>query len=288
MSNQNDIRMKKGNQWLVLVAVVYLIIEIATSALRGINFILSSSVMFPVYLLLTFFVCKGLSSVRPWKVFAAAGLAVLLPYVATYREFFIPGHLDVLIRLSGIGCGVLFFRSGTVLRCVVVGLSIALVCCFTPLWYGWINYLSMGSFRMAADIPITRPIVLTNRADTVVLGQRAEKIYVLDLWNSSCGYCMTEFPRFQAIADKFKDDGRVVFCTAQVLERKWEMFAHLIPLRHGSSLPSFVWKDNEYLSELGIKGVPHVLVVSPDDRIVYRGNVKYVERHVKRLLRAMP
>lgn len=273
--------MKSQLTKLLLLATAYLCVEIATSALRGVSFIVSSSVMFPAYFLLTFFLIKKLSSVKPWKIYLAASLAVAAPYVVLFAPRLYLGQMDVLIRLAGILGGFLFYKANKTSRYCVVGLSVAFIFCFSPLQYGWGHYLNYGSFKRDPGVAISRPLVLTNRTDTVVISQRPGKTYVLDLWNSHCGYCMKEFPHFQALADKYKDDDRVVFYTVDVLEREENPHALRTPSEYGCALPSFACKDDEFLAELQINGVPVVFVIAPDGRVIYRGDFKHVERHIE-------
>lgn len=278
--------MKPEIKKLLLVALAYLFLEVASSPMRGFSFILCSSVMFPVYFLLTALLCKRLAPTRPWKILAAATAAILLPYLLTSKELLQIGHLDVLIHLLGVLGGCLFFKARPAVRCLVAALSAAFVFTFTPLWYSWISYQNYGSFRATTDVRLAHPLVLTCPTDTLVIGMRPGKTYVLDLWNSYCGYCMKGFPDFQALADKYQDSGRILFYTVNILEPRENPSVFDIPARFGCRLPVFACKDDEFLSSLGIQGVPVVLVITPDGRVAYRGPLERAEPHIRRLSHA--
>ena len=275
--------MKSQLSKLLLLAAAYLCVEIATSALRGVSFIISSSVMFPAYFLLTFWVCKRWISQKPWKIVVAATVALLLPSVLASTEFFQVGHPDVLFRLLGVWGGAFFFKAKTLPRCLIAGLAVALMLCFTPLWWAWINYRNYGSFQTTTDATITRPLVLTNPTDTLILNRQPGKTYVLDLWNSYCGHCVRKFPDFQALADKYRNGDKIAFCLVDVFERKDDPHLLDTPRRHGCRLPSFAFEDDEFLARLGIQGVPVILIILPDGKVAYRGPIERVERHLKRL-----
>ena len=93
--------MKPEIKKLLLVALAYLFLEVASSPMRGFSFILCSSVMFPVYFLLTALLCKRLAPTRPWKILAAATAAILLPYLLTSKELLQIGKIIFTYVMSG-------------------------------------------------------------------------------------------------------------------------------------------------------------------------------------------
>jgi len=97
------------------------------------------------------------------------------------------------------------------------------------------------------------------------------RVQVIDLWSNSCGYCITAFPEFQKVFNKYKNDDDVEVFALNVDEN--------IPNRDRGS--SFVEKysfrnyfvSKEILEKLKFNTFPNYMIVSKKGQIKYFGNL---------------
>ena len=104
------------------------------------------------------------------------------------------------------------------------------------------------------------------------------KTVVLDLWNTSCGNCYTEFPNVAEFRDSFSPEDSVEVYTVHLAEgpedrregiRRYEEGGYTVPLL----LSSMSVKDAR--EKLGIRGVPNTVILNPNGRIHYVGHPQY-------------
>lgn len=281
--------MKKEIKILVLTGVIYLLTEALTFSLRRIDFSLSAIVGFLVYFVLTFFWFRKFFWIRFRKLLPMAlggyfCLNIIAFAIDGIPSYLIPGYLDECIRLLGILSGAFLVKGNRVCRVFIIILALLLLCNIPYLYDGYWRYLSYGTFSGRVDISLSGPLLLENETDTLVIGENAGKIYVLDCWNTRCGYCIREFPEFQKFFDKFKGDDRVEFYALNVHEKEIARHIYLLPSQHGCQVPVRVMRDSEMMKRYGVLGVPTYLVISPEGRIVYLGDGGGAERFLKGLL----
>lgn len=282
--------MKEETKIIILTGVIYLLTELITFPLRAIGFEISAIIGFILYFVLTYFWCKNFFWIRFGKLLSMAlcGSCSLYFIVFTIKGMpfsLLPGNLDPCIRLIGIVLGAFFVKSNLVFRGLITVVALLLLCYTPRLYAGYLTYLSWGTFTGRTDILLSKPLLLENETDTLVIGENAGKIYVLDCWNTCCGYCIDAFPRYQKFYEKFKGNEKVEFYAINVHEKEIARHIYLLPSQHGCQVPVRIACDSEVIKRYGVVAVPVLLVISPEGHIVYRGSdCAEAERVLKALL----
>ncbi|MCR5861887.1 TlpA family protein disulfide reductase [Flavobacterium sp. J372] len=110
------------------------------------------------------------------------------------------------------------------------------------------------------------------------LRDKAGKIIVLDLWNSSCGSCIKAFPKFEALAHEFKNDTTIEFYSLNIPIRKVDEKDRVKKFTDKYSF-SKLYADMNASKALNITAVPQYLIVDKNQNIAYIGGL-YTEPNV--------
>lgn len=92
------------------------------------------------------------------------------------------------------------------------------------------------------------------------------KVVVIDFWATWCGPCRKLIPEMNAWAEKFKDD--VVFIG--ISDEKEEVvtkFSGETKMTYHSAIDT----QKRLHKALGVKGIPHCMVISPDGIVRWQG-----------------
>ncbi|GJM18417.1 MAG: hypothetical protein DHS20C14_06300 [Phycisphaeraceae bacterium] len=103
-------------------------------------------------------------------------------------------------------------------------------------------------------------------------GQRAPetegKVVVLDFWATWCGPCKKFSPRLDALQRKHADDIVAVAISGQGEERETvEKYLE----SHGSAYRHAFSEEQELYETIGVKGIPHVVILSSDGIVRWHG-----------------
>src|SRR5690606_6703069 len=103
-----------------------------------------------------------------------------------------------------------------------------------------------------------------------------DKIIVLDFWTTSCGVCFNEFPLYNDLTLKYKDDDRIEFYSVNVpLKRDvFEKSVEMIEAYNYSFKNIYAISEKEVSEELNIYAFPNIVIVK-NDTIVYQGHPSY-------------
>jgi thiol-disulfide isomerase/thioredoxin len=89
-----------------------------------------------------------------------------------------------------------------------------------------------------------------------------DKLYVVELWSTSCGICLKKMPDFELLAQDFKHESRVACRLLNLpLERDTPDQAKQILLKRGVHLQSLFAKEVDSWNQLNIAGVPQFLLI---------------------------
>ena len=104
------------------------------------------------------------------------------------------------------------------------------------------------------------------------------KTIVMDFWGSWCPPCRAELPKFQALYDKYKNNGKVVFLgmnweRGNVPDARMKAVSDFMA-KNSYTFPVIIDHDRVAVEAYQIEGFPTVYVIDPSGTIRYR-NVGY-------------
>src|SRR5690606_12654862 len=103
-----------------------------------------------------------------------------------------------------------------------------------------------------------------------------DKIIVLDFWTTSCGICFREFPLYNDLTLKHKDNNQIEFYSVNVpLSRDtFEKNIEIIEEYNYSFKNIYAVSDDEIAEKLNIYAFPNIVIIK-DSIIVYQGHPSY-------------
>jgi thiol-disulfide isomerase/thioredoxin len=118
---------------------------------------------------------------------------------------------------------------------------------------------------------------------------KGEKLTVIDFWATWCKPCARAIPKLNGLASKYKDQG-VRFLGINVdsprNDAKVKPFVHTYKIKY----PVLRDPNSEYSSEVNITGLPTLLMVDGENKIVYihqgyrPGDENVIEKEIKKHL----
>ena len=291
---------KKNERWylLFLITVCSLVIELITSPLRG-GFVISGK-GFPLCAVITFIIYfvfiiimlkKYTSKLKPQWILIACLLGSSILQLPT-RIFFSDTLLslpDWLFHLFGIFMGYFFYISGKYVKPSIVVISI--ICCSFLYFKGYglfLHKLYFGTFTGIVHNKVEIPkFHFTDKDGNAMTSQSfTGKYVILDFWNTSCGVCFQEFPKFEDQYVKYKSNNDLSLYAVNIkLPRDNEGLSFEIISERGYSFPN-LQGDQDAEKIFGIQAYPTVIVLNTEGKIVFRGNkdkaFSFLEREIKK------
>ena len=280
------------------ITFLSLMIEIITSPLRGhVSSMACAVVTFTLYFIFTNLMLKNYTSKLKSKRILLACLVGCLIIQLPFRVIAFRGTLisfpDFLFHLFGIFMGYFFYFSGKYIKSGIVVISI--FCCTFLYFKGydlWIHKLNFGTFSgIIQDKEQTPEFQFTSMdGNSITNTDFAEKYVILDFWNSSCGVCFREFPKFEDQYVKYQSKNNIALYSVNVL-LKHEAQGSIDPFKiiseKGYTFPTLQGGRVEDAKNIfGVDVYPTVIVLNPIGVMVYRGNVEgafsFVEDELKR------
>jgi len=97
------------------------------------------------------------------------------------------------------------------------------------------------------------------------------KIIVLDLWDTSCGVCIKEFPKFESLKREFEKDSLLEFYSVNLpLDR--DNFSRTIKYTQPYTFEK-LYADKNVRTQLGIKLIPQYIIIDGKGAIRYIGSL---------------
>lgn len=205
-------------------------------------------------------------------------------YVFSVSVFFI--IVGVLVKdLSRVGILILLLPITTYLafkalekkKFIKNGIIVVLISFFGS-YYVFPNYFQFYQAYIKKEVKINQPfpnIGLTNKNKEQVMFDK-DKIIVLDFWTTSCGVCFREFPLFNDLTLKYKDNSQIEFYSVNVpLKRDaFEKNVEIIEEYKYSFKNIYAISDDEISEKLNIYAFPTIVIIK-DNMIVYQGHPSY-------------
>lgn len=135
----------------------------------------------------------------------------------------------------------------------------------------WVNYVIYNSDFEEKYFPTDKAYLKDINGDQFNFD--SDKVYVVDLWNSSCRVCFEKFPEFEELSSQYKaktDD--VEFITLNIpLQRDsaYDIKSYVSEYEFKS-----IFSQNPDLGRLiGVTKYPTVLIIDQSQTIVYAGSI---------------
>lgn len=105
--------------------------------------------------------------------------------------------------------------------------------------------------------------------NTVKLSDFRGKYVIVDFWNSYCGYCREETPNLLKALELYSDKGLAILgVSSDFIKDHWMKAIH----EDGSYWPHLLLnKGNNIMSKYGIKGIPYIILLDPNGKILHTG-----------------
>lgn len=148
-------------------------------------------------------------------------------------------------------------------------------------WVEWIVFGDCPTLSVnLADCEVT------DSTHTFKLSDVESEYLVLDVWSSSCGYCIRQLPEIQKLHDEYKGSN-IEVVSLFACYRKGETFndGYEIMKERNCSFPLFAVeeKDNPILTRCEISRYPRVLILDKNRTVIFNGSLEFAKRKMKRL-----
>jgi thiol-disulfide isomerase/thioredoxin len=100
------------------------------------------------------------------------------------------------------------------------------------------------------------------------------KVIILDFWNTSCGYCLKQFPEIQEITDEFSRKDVIVLAVHinRSLDNKDRVIRNLF-IKNAYTFNAVTVSDS-ISKKLNIQAVPTTIVLDSLKRIIFKGDLR--------------
>ncbi len=106
------------------------------------------------------------------------------------------------------------------------------------------------------------------RLDTV-----RNRIIVLDFWTTSCGVCFKEFPYYDSIYNKYKENSKVALYVVNIPTRRDTIgYAKMMIDQFNYQFPKLYTNSDSISNSLGFNRYPHSIILK-DGFVRYNGNL---------------
>lgn len=148
----------------------------------------------------------------------------------------------------------------------------------------WVEWVVFGDYPTLsvnlADCEVT------DSTHTFKLSDVESEYLVLDVWSSSCGYCIRQLPEIQKLHDEYKDSN-IEVVSLFACYRKGETFndGYEIMKEKNCDFPLFAveGKDNPILTRCKIDAFPQVLILDKKRTVIFNGSLEFAKRKLKSL-----
>lgn len=240
------------------------------------------------YFLLTIVVFYKIKDLFHHYMVMATVLFVFNTWNSIYSLFFLENtsliaHTNLFVSYIGVFIGLIWVKrkKNTILKytSLAIGLSLATFCC--TYFFNFLNFYSLQNFTglVSEKIALSEMAFTDRNADTFYFEN--DKLYILDLWNTGCGYCFEKFPDFNK---RYLNNNRTdiqYYSVNSPLERiDEENTAFDILKKYDYSFPQLKL-HGDAIELFKINGFPKVIGLR-NDTILFRGYLEMVDDFIKK------
>jgi thiol-disulfide isomerase/thioredoxin len=125
-------------------------------------------------------------------------------------------------------------------------------------------------------IPQKTPNMILKDRNGKMFLQENKCYYIYLFWSAHCGSCKKEFPYFEKLANKLQDRKHIKFVTVFLKYREADSVTFNNYSKDKNSSLMWLISDNSkiIIDSLVPKGVPHLTITDPGNKILYNGFVR--------------
>ena len=267
--------------------IISLILSLALSFLRAYSFIWAAAIISAVYAIATYFALKKIG--KSSQKIILLSFSIFLGYEFLIIPLRIMNFDGTKISLWGDICVLLSIALTTLFY---LKKQKKLLMLFIPIWLyavtigheNWIEYAAYSKYKTGLNISNQK---FATDNDSLCIHDIKKKYVLLDFWSSTCGVCFEKFPEVQELYDRFKNDNNILISSVFIASNG-ENYSdgRNILKEYGYTFPIMGcadW-DSSLITTLGIKSVPHVIILNENKEVVFRGSIEYAEKKLKELL----
>lgn len=140
-----------------------------------------------------------------------------------------------------------------------------------PLNNNILNQKRLSTFIPPDEI-FMHPVVYMD--DTISLSEFKGKVLVLDFWNSACGVCFSQFPEFEKLANRYKDNENVlVFAVNALLRNEDPNKPKEIMERLNYSFENLYLPNDSTAKALNVYYYPNLIYIDADQEQAIKGSL---------------
>lgn len=264
--NKNHSKNLKKNYKYILIVVFSTLAVILSGA---VNWLFQVTVGLMIFLFSSFYLKQKLN-----KKSMIYFMILIIPFLTIYGYGIISTNqpfyskLRVLPILIAPVIGLVFgyfikFNLKSIFLCTLMSSLLGYI-----LMPNWIAYTSDD------ENPISKPFPDLKLID--IKGNPFElpknKTVVIDIWSSSCGVCIKEFPEFEELVNNYKDNKDVEFISLNLPLRR-DKNKDIKKYVNKYKFKSIFAQNINSWEKLDNNTVPKILIVNPENVIIYKGSL---------------
>ena len=273
--------MKKNNIIIFLLSLTLCLICTPLRALSLYNAAIIESIVysFITFLLLRKYVDAKYSIIRIIICIILGRIIIELPIrIVDFDKTLSTLIVTIIVILSTILTGLIYSNKKKYV--IILSFISWIICAFIghKVWFDYIN------FGHLSNIKITSHTIQTIE-DEIKLDTIKSNYILLEFWNSSCGSCIKQFPQYQKLYDKYKNE--ILIRSVFVRYKDNENIFDGINCINKQECNFPIWsidKNSSLLKELEIKVYPTIIIINHDKEIIFKGNLKEAENKMYHLL----
>lgn len=271
-----------------IYCLISILLFVVCAYLGSFSFYIKSIVSILLYFTVYVLLCRNLDSTKYiWVVLAILGIIPFAVYTFIHATNFnesigaLPSSYAFLL---GLGFAVLWQsklrKISIIIPAVIITPIYSILLTDQLLQYSDTSEVITGESRDLSQIKCTDS---TGKIITTELLKH--EILVINFWNTGCGVCKREFPRFNEIIAKYNDQPRVKIVSINVpLPRDSGGQAWKYVLTNKYSFPVYFLSQQESLSKFGITSFPTLLLIRNGKDVELINDINDLENEINEAL----
>ncbi|HOG19238.1 MAG TPA: thioredoxin domain-containing protein [Salinivirgaceae bacterium] len=143
---------------------------------------------------------------------------------------------------------------------------------------GFIVHPNWSTFLLKRDDikEIPSICIISDTNDTIDISE-SSKIVVLNIWSTSCGVCFREFPEYEKLFNKYKDNPRVDIYSVNVPLKRDSTHNTVERVREKYCFPIH-FAEKSFCSKLNIQSFPKMIIFK-NKELIYSGSPEYENKN---------